>query len=354
MSHYNFLYHHFKRIRIKILHWEYWPMWLVYFPVSFYYLYLSFKSKSLFFFSGSNPGIETGGMFFESKWKIFELIPKEYYPPTLIIYPLDNVSHVLTMMESASIEFPIIVKPNRGERGWLVNKIHSESELASYKNSMRVEFLIQSYIDKPLELSVFYFRHPSKENGIITSVTLKKLLSVKGNGKSTIGDLILSNQRSFLQYERLKSQDSIDFNKVLNNGEEFVLVPYGNHALGAMFLDYRHIVDQTLTDTFDEISKRIKGFYYGRFDLRCTRIDDLKKGNNISILELNGAGAEPAHIYDPSYSYFRAQFDLAKHYKMMYQAATENKKRGVTFMTYPLFRATKKSEKSYKLNAFKR
>jgi hypothetical protein len=329
-------------------------MWLVYIPVSFYYLYLSIRAKSLFFFSGSNPSIETGGMFFESKWNIFKLIPKEYYPPTLLIFPSYNIENILKMMDSASINFPIIVKPNRGERGWLVNKIHSESELIRYNKAIQVEYLIQSYIDLPLEFSVFYYRHPNNKNGTITSVTLKKLLTIKGDGKKTIKDLILIKQRSFLQYERLKIQDSIDFNKVLENGEEFVLVPYGNHALGAMFLDYCHIIDQSLIDTFDKISKKIKGFYYGRYDLRCASIEDLKKGNNISILELNGAGAEPAHIYDPSYSYFKAQRDLAKHFKMMYEAAIENSKQGVRFMTYPLYKSMKESEKNYKMIAFKR
>jgi hypothetical protein len=329
-------------------------MWLVYLPVSFYYLYLSIKAKSLFFFSGSNPSIENGGMFFESKWSIFELIPKEYYPSTILINPSSDIESILKMMESANIDFPIIIKPNRGERGWLVNKIHSESELITYNKAMQIEYLIQSYIDLPLEISVFYYRHPKNENGIVTSVTLKKLLTITGDGKKTITDLILLKQRSFLQYERLKTQDSIDFNKVLENGEKLVLVPYGNHALGAMFLDYCHIIDQSLINTFDKISKRIKGFYYGRYDLRCTSIEDLKRGNNISILELNGAGAEPAHIYDPSYSFFKAQLDLAKHFKMMYLAAIENKNKGVHFMTYQMYKAMKEREKNYKMTAFRK
>ena len=76
------------------------------------------------------------------------------------------------------------------------------------------------------------------------------------------------------------------------------------------------------------LSKQINGFYFGRFDLRCTSIEDLKQGKNISILELNGAGAEPAHIYDPNFSFFKAQQVIAQHYKMLYQASTINNKDG--------------------------
>ena len=108
---------------IKLFSWEYWPMWVVYFPVSFYYLYLSVKARSLFFFSASNPTIETGGMFFESKWKIFELIPKEYFPSTILVIEKQSHDAIVQNMADAGIVFPIVAKPDRGERGWAVQII---------------------------------------------------------------------------------------------------------------------------------------------------------------------------------------------------------------------------------------
>lgn len=345
------MYHRFRRLYIKLFHWEYWPMWAVYFPVSFYYAYLSVRARSLFFFSASNPTIETGGMFFESKWKIFQLLPEEYFPSTIFIDESDSFDLIEQKMKDASISFPVIAKPDRGERGWMVKKINSVSELEAYHRSAKISFLIQSYIDHPLEFSVFYYRHPNNESGIISSVTFKKLLTVTGDGVSTVDELIKKNSRAFLQYKKLRQNNQIDFDRILKHGETEVLVPYGNHVRGAMFLDYNHIIDKNLIETFNSISKKIKGFYFGRFDLRCTSIEDLKQGKNISILELNGAGAEPAHIYDPGFSFFKAQLVLAKHYKMMFRAASENKKRGVEFMTYQLYRATKKMEKAYKQKA---
>lgn len=345
------MYHRFRRLYIKLFHWEYWPMWAVYFPVSFYYAYLSVRARSLFFFSASNPTIETGGMFFESKWKIFQLLPKEYFPSTIFIDESDSFDLIKQKMKDAFISFPVIAKPDRGERGWMVKKINSVSELEAYHRSAKISFLIQSYIDHPLEFSIFYYRHPNNENGIISSVTFKRLLTITGDGVSTVDELIKKNSRAFLQYKKLKQNKQIDFDRILKHDETEVLVPYGNHVRGAMFLDYNHIIDKNLIETFNSISKKIKGFYFGRFDLRCTSIEDLKQGKNISILELNGAGAEPAHIYDPGFSFFKAQLVLAKHYKMMFRAASENKKRGVEFMTYQLYRATKKMEKAYKQKA---
>jgi hypothetical protein len=174
------------------------------------------------------------------------------------------------------------------------------------------------------------------------------LLAVTGDGISTIQKLIKAGDRSFLQYHRLKAEGNINFNTILAKGQVQVLVPYGNHVLGAMFLNYNHIIDEALVNTFNNISKNIKGFYFGRFDLRCTSIEDLKQGKNIALLELNGSGAEPAHIYAPGFSYFKAQSVITQHYKMMYDAALENKRAGIPFMTLKAFNHTRRMQSNYK------
>jgi hypothetical protein len=345
------LYYKTRRWWIKTLHWEYWPMWVVYLPASFYFIYLSIKARSFFFFSSANPSIETGGMFFESKWSIFQLIPQQYYPTTIYVAENTHPSLIAQQLAAAGLSFPLIAKPDRGERGWCVQKLSSMAELEVYIQRVKVPFLLQAYISLPLEFSVFYYRHPASATGQVTSVTLKKLLSVTGNGKDTIGQLLLQNDRSFLQYPRLLQSAAIDIEKVLPNGEETIVVPYGNHVLGAMFLDYNHIINANMHRSFDAISQQIKGFYFGRFDLRCTSIEDLQAGKNISILELNGAGAEPAHIYDPHFSFFKAQKVITQHYDMMYQAAMTNKQKGVPFMTYQAYRLLRRKEKLFKQKA---
>jgi hypothetical protein len=336
-----------RSLKIKVFNWEYWPMWMVYFPVAFYYLYLSVKAKSFFFFSASNPTIETGGMFFESKWSIFKLIPKKYFPTTIIIDEKDELLDIENAMQNNEITFPVIAKPNRGERGWGVRKLKSLAELNEYRNNTPSEFLIQAYVDLPLEFSVFYSRNPNSSKGKITSITLKRLLTVVGDGKSSIEQLILKDDRAFLQFPKLKLNLDINLNKVLYKNEEQILVPYGNHVLGAMFINYNHLIDQTIEENFDNICHCIDGFYFGRFDLRCASIEDLKKGN-ILILELNGAGAEPAHIYDPTFSYFKAQKVLAQHYKLMFLSAVANHRKGIEYMTYKKFKTTRTLEKVYK------
>jgi hypothetical protein len=319
-------------------------------PVSFYYIYLSVRARSFFFFSASNPLIENGGMFFESKWLIFQQIPGELFPATIFVNPADSMDLIHSKMAKLNLSFPIIAKPDRGERGWLVKKIYNATELKQYKEALNITFLIQSYVDYPVELSVFYYRHPNKNNGIITSLTFKKLLTITGNGTNTIKELIFKNERAFLQYQHLQQFSTLDFDLILEKDRVIEIVPYGNHALGAMFLNYNHLITPELVEVFDNISKRIQGFCYGRYDLRCSSLEHLMQGKNVSILELNGAGAEPAHIYDPNFSFWKAQSVLAEHYKMMYEAAKANHQKGVKYMTYQHFKKVIQQEKIYKKN----
>ncbi len=333
---------------IKLFSWEYWPTAVVYFPVSFYYLFLAFRARSFYFFSAANPGIETGGLFFESKWSIYQLLPEWSYPTTVFISEASKIDAILKEIQSKGLKFPLIAKPDRGERGWCVEKINSASELEKYREKVPVDFLLQEYIDLPLELSVYYFRKPDEQHGIVSSLTQKVLLQIKGDGKSTIAELIKSYPRAFLQRKALINNPDLELNEIVRDGETRILVPYGNHVRGAMFVNLEHEIDPALTKAIDSIATQIPGFFVGRFDLRCSSLEDLRNGTNISILELNGVGAEPSHIYHPGYSFFKAQKDIARHMKMIFQAAMINKKRSVSFMTASEYSLQKSKQLKYK------
>ena len=189
---------------IRLFNWEYWPFYIVQFPVVCYYLWLAFKARSFFYFSASNPGIETGGMFGESKWEIFELIPAHLLPATILVQEGTDIHLVNKAMQQKGIGYPIIAKPDRGERGWKVSKLQSEDELLTYIKTTPVDFLIQTYVSSPVELSVFYFRFPDHNKGTISSVVLKEMLRVTGDGNATLEELIKGYPRALLQWPVLK------------------------------------------------------------------------------------------------------------------------------------------------------
>lgn len=319
---------------IRLQSWEHWPFSVVYIPVFIYWLWLSIKARSFFFFSASNPSIESGGMLGESKIDILDLINGDYKPATIFVKRDTDKTKLADRISFAGLNFPVIAKPNAGERGWGVEKISDVNALEAYHKKSPVDYLVQEYIDYPLELGIFYYRMPDQPVGTISSIVQKEFLSVTGNGSDTLAELILANDRAVLQWELLKVKYQSSLTKVLNKNEKMTLVSIGNHCLGTKFLNANHLITQELTAVFDRISTEIHGFYFGRYDLRCASLEDLYQGQNIKIMELNGAGAEPAHIYHPGFAILEGWKVLLHHWNMLYKISRFNHKKGVPYMTF--------------------
>ncbi len=319
---------------IRLLSWEYWPFAVVYAPVFVYWLWLSVKARSFFFFTASNPGIETGGMLGESKIDLLNQISDEFKPKTQFFTAHTPATAVLAQCQTTNLTFPVIAKPNAGERGWRVDKLTTEAELLAYAQASPIDFLVQEYVDEPLELGVFYYRFPGEAHGVVSSIVQKEFLSIRGNGRDTIETLIRQNDRAILQLVTLTELYGNRFAEVLPAGETLTLVSIGNHCRGTKFLNANHLITSELALVFDRISQPVAGFYYGRYDLRCRSVADLYAGQHIKIVELNGVGAEPAHIYQPGFSIWEGWRVLLQHWTVVYTISRENHRRGVAYMTF--------------------
>lgn len=283
------------------------------------------------FFSASNPGIVMGGMFGESKFDVLKKVAPQYTPISVLVNPSSGRNEIIRMMEHHGLRFPVIFKPDLGERGFMVQRINNEAEVDTYLQKMKYHFIIQELIDLPLEFGVFYLRYPQWPKGKVTSVVMKEMLSVTGDGVSTLRELILGKERARLRWEVLKETYAEHLEDILKPGETKELVSIGNHCLGTKFMDGGHLINERLSEAFDLISKPIDGFNFGRFDLRCATIEDLYAGR-IKVLELNGCGAEPAHIYDPEFSLFEAIRVLLDHWRNIFLIARENTRRGASYI----------------------
>ncbi len=313
---------------LKILNYEYWSWWFFYLPLIPYWLYLAFKSRSLTYFTAANPSIESGGFFGESKIGILDKIADNYKPKTFFFEAGATIEDVLKNINVEKILFPIIIKPNIGERGNEVEKISSPTSLISYLFKNKNDFIIQEFIDYEIEMGVMYYRLPDEEKGRVSSVTLKQFLSVTGDGNSNILDMLHENDRARFQLKKLKVKYGDYLLAIPEKDEKIILEPIGNHCKGTMFLNGNHLINEHLHQVFNKIAGDIDGFYYGRFDIKVKSISDLYKGRNIKILELNGVSAEPAHIYDPSYKISHAYSDLIFHWKVVYEICSQNIKNG--------------------------
>jgi hypothetical protein len=275
----------------------------------------------------------SGGMMGESKYEVLNLVPDDLRPKTILIKLPHTKLEVLRRIKEASLTFPLIFKPDLGERGWMVRRIDSLENLEDYLSEIKIDFIIQEFVDLPLEFGVYYIRFSNEQNGTVNSITAKEFLSVQGDGEKTLMELIHENERASLQLASLKEKYKLSLNEVIPRGKSMELVSIGNHCLGTKFLNANHLITPRLCDSFDSISKKINGFYFGRFDLRCATYADLENGK-IKIVELNGCGAEPSHIYHPGASLWKGIGDLITHWHNLYLVSKENHQRGVAYISF--------------------
>ena len=271
----------------------------------------------------------------ESKGLIYAMMPGVCYPRTLWFEAGSAISYIKAILKEEQLDFPLIAKPDIGGRGVLVKKIHSDDELADYVKKIRVNFLLQEFIAYRHEVGIFYYRIPGEEKGRISGIVGKEFLTVTGDGKSSIAELLSKEPRFLLQLPVLLKTEAAQLIHVLPTGEMQTLVPYGNHARGAKFIDLSHLINEQLTNVIDELCRQIPEFYFGRMDVMYNNWDELCAGSNFSIVELNGAGSEPTHIYDPKHSIFFAGKEITRHWKLLYRISRLNHERqGLAYMTY--------------------
>lgn len=320
-----------RKLWVNLTNWEFWPFSVLYFPVYFYYVWLVIRHRSFFFFTAANPSIDFGGMLGERKSEIFELIPKDYIPKYKLIPPGQMELATNFAMKTG---YPLIAKPDVGERGNLVEKIHDEACLAAYVKKCPVSFLLQEFVDYPVELGLFYVRFPGEKKGKVSSIVQKDFLHVTGDGKRTVRTLLQSNTRAALQldFDHPRFEELMGYTPAA--GEQVVVEPIGNHCRGTTFLDQTGQADERLAAAFDRLAGQIEGFYFGRFDLRCRSFEELRDLQNFKILELNGAGAEPGHIYQPGYSLWKAYQSIFWHLNVLAQISRANKKRGHAYWSF--------------------
>lgn len=318
----------------KLTHWEYWPFGIVYFPMYFAWLYYAAKARTWFFFLPANPLIKNAGFLLESKKEIYDSIPAYAIPKTLLFQQHSDSSYILDKMKEAGIGFPCIAKPDIGMKGLAVSRLDNEQDLNIYLTKIQLDFLIQEYISLPNEMGVFYYRLPGEPSGYISGIVHKELLSITGDGSNSIEELLHKDPRYQFQIPALRKIYGAGLGEIPDRGEIKDLVPYGNHARGAKFTDSSAHADAQLVTFIDQLCRQVPEFYYGRLDIKYNTIEELKQGKNFCIIELNGAGSEPTHIYDPAHSLFFAWKEILRHYRLLWEISMKNHQRGIPHMPW--------------------
>lgn len=305
----------------------YWSSYSIYF-------------KTLTYFSVANPKIYLGGMLDERKTDIYDLVPKNYLPATKM-YENGIIDYIEDVEQN--FDFPVILKPNVGFRGFMVKKIDNSDELRSVATEYGdKELLVQEYLTEEHEYSAMYY-YVDQNNFGISSLVEKHLPKVKGDGERTLRELIEASENPFLHKSWVAKKNHNQLDKVVPSGQLYTVDHVGNYARGSKFENLNHLIDKDLLESVRRFYTQVEGMNFCRMDVKAHSLKELKEGK-FKLLEINGAKSEPLHIYDPRLSLLQIIKDIHRHWSLLFTIVRKN----IKLMDFPSSREGIKSYYSLK------
>jgi membrane protein DedA with SNARE-associated domain len=318
----------------RVTRWEFWPTWAFYLPIVAYVLLLMVRYRSLTLFTAANPDIPAGGFVGESKFDILRGLARDdgrvARAALLPAGPAPEIRAAMArgFMERTGLAFPVVLKPDQGQRGSGVVIVRSDQELSVRLAEAPIDMIVQEYV-RGLELGVFYYRRPSEARGHIFSITEKRFPAVVGDGRRTLEELILDDERAVCLERVHRRVHRTALGSVPANGTVVPLVEIGSHCRGSLFVDAGHLATPALVDAFDRIAQQFGGFYFGRFDVRAPSAEEFSRHAAFRIIELNGVTSEATHIYDPGSSVWSAYRVLRAQWRLAFEIGAENRRLGI-------------------------
>ena len=318
--------------------YEFLPGWLFYTPVVIQSFFLGLKHFDFALPLIANPSIKLSGMVGESKHDILTLagpVAEKWISPFITITttsePIQQqTQNAIDTMNQYQLAFPVVAKPDLGCRGVGVKLLQSPKQLTDYFSSFPVDarFLIQEKAPYFAEAGIFYVRYPNEKKGKIISITLKYSPLVVGDGISTLKQLIENDSRAGQLTHLYLPRHKEKLNTILEKGKEFQLAFAGSHSRGSIFRDGNQYITDQLAERLDHIFNDLEGFHYGRQDVKFKDINSLMNGDDFTILEINGASSEAAHIWDRNTPLKTIFSTLLLQYKILFEIGALQKKQG--------------------------
>ncbi|HEY4274495.1 MAG TPA: VTT domain-containing protein [Rhizomicrobium sp.] len=316
------------------LQWEFWPARLFYIPIGLNYAWLALKYRGINLPTIANPGMLTGGIVGESKDEIlrdlFQTSPQFTARAALIGRGSvqERMARFDLLCAENGLSLPVVLKPNVAQRGSGFRLARTETDARDYLAQVTGDVVLQEYAAGPGEAGIFYYRFPHEERGRIFAITEKVFPAIIGDGIRTVEELIRADARAAIMAATYLQRHRAIRAKVLGQGERLKLVEAGNHCQGCIFRDGMHLWTEALETRIDQISRQVPGFYIGRYDVRFPTDQDLMRGENFKILELNGAASEATSIYDARNSIFQAYATLFRQWDLVFAIGAANRKLG--------------------------
>lgn len=326
-----------KNGRIRSI-FEFWPNWLIYAPVTFQWLYLSLKYRSLTLPLIANPGIRLSGMVGVPKSELLAQASGQCAESILpwFIHQINDetkeqqAKSVMQQMQLKNLHFPLVCKPDIGCRGSGVKLVKNNQQLEEYLAAYPTgsSIMLQKLASYEAEAGLFFVRYPNQPSGKIISLALKYMPYVIGDGKKTLKELIDQDERASQLAHLYHQRHKHKLDEIIPAGKSYRLIFSASHCRGAVFKNAEHLITPELTQTINDICAQIPEFYYGRMDIKFADVEQLKHGRSIEIVEINTASSESLHIWDSDTKYRDAMKALFFQYRTLFTIGQQNKQRG--------------------------
>lgn len=315
---------------------EFWPPQLFYTPIFLLWMALALRHGGIGLPTAANPGFPHGGFVGESKYEVLSRFGAQAREALahFIRVRRDRLpggaglaaKRAMQAMSEAGLAFPVVAKPDLGCRGAGVQLVRSESGLADYLAAFPADadIVLQELVDRAGEAGLYYVRHPAEPCGRLFSMTLKYFPYVIGDGATTLRRLIERDPRARRLTHLYFPRHAGRLDEVVAEGAPVRLTFAGSHARGCIFRDGRPYITVALTERIDALARDIDGFYVGRFDVRFGDFEAFRRGEDLRIIEVNGAGGEATHIWDSRMTLLAAYRDLYRQYCHLFEIGKAN------------------------------
>lgn len=275
-----------------------------------------------------NPDIDgISGMVGASKAHLNTKVNPHYRPKDLVFTAKSFPETLLPVLKQKKLSFPLFIKPVQGERAAGVQFLPSEADLLALELETEREYLLEDAVMTQSEFCISVVRDITTQKFHIFSLTERVIPTVTGDGQHSIAELIQTLPLTEAQKQKVLGALEADFlTTVLPKGLDQVVVRTASISYGTEYVRYDHTLSkaklQAITEQINTVLTAASGFNVGRFDIKADALDDLVSGN-FKVVELNGIGGMPTHVYERHLSLIQKQTILDEYFTLLNDLAQQ-------------------------------
>lgn len=290
-----------NKLQKVITQWEYRPTRIFYLPLYIWYIWQAIRFRSRGWIMASNPGLINAWLIGEDKRTALSQLHNCIKPTTLFRADGEPVESIDAQIIKSWIWYPCIAKADISRRSQKVMIVSNNKDLKTTMKQWRWNIIIQEYIQNQQEFGISYVRIPWQQSWNIIWIMYRSFAYVSWDGTQTLQQLVTKHTRYRRYADIIQSHNLLQRNIIIPHWKIINIMPFGAHSRGTIFEDWSDKITEQIDDQIDRAAKQVNGFYVGRFDIKAKSLDHIAHGE-YKILELNGVGWIPAHMYDPNYN----------------------------------------------------